>query len=302
MAAVSNSTSLPDVARLTRPLVLARDQMVPVLSGLADLVPEGGLQRGSTVVVEGGPGATSLALALAAGPSAAGGGVAVVGRDDLGLAAAVEAGIDPERLALVAEPPRDQWAAVVAALVGAVDVVLAGPQRVGTADARRLAARARERGTVLVQIAGSRPGQGSGLEVDLRLVVTEAEWTGVGQGHGHLRARRLVVEATGRRRAARARRAELWLPDERGRIRAVARESLRSLESVEALGARPRSGAYAGSDVDRLIDSQPSVERGPVERRPLRRSDRLDRPDRPDRYNQPELSQLPDPVDLPGAS
>ncbi len=266
-ASVSGSTELSEVARLARPLVLARDQTVALLPGLADLVPEGGLQRGSTVVVEGGPGATSLALALAAGPSAAGGWVAVVGRPDLGLAAAVEAGIVAERLVLVAEPPRDQWATVVAALVGAVDVVLAGPQRVGAADARRLAARARERGTVLVQVA-PRPsrstsgrsggsGRGAGLEVDLRLTVTEVEWQGLGQGHGHLRSRRIAVEATGRRRAARPRRAELWLPDEQGRIRAVARESLRSISGAEHGGSPRRPGsaavAYAGADIDRLV-------------------------------------------------
>jgi len=279
-AAVVRSTTLSDVAHLTRPLVLARDQTVPLLPGLAGLVPDGGLQRGSTVVVEGGPGATSLALALAAGPSVAGGWVAVVGRPDLGLAAAVEAGIVAERLILVAEPPRDQWAAVVAALVGAVDVVLAGPQRVGAADARRLAARARERGTVVVQVAPRPGGSGrsgrsggsgrsAGLEVDLRLAVTEVEWQGLGQGHGHLRSRRIAVEATGRRRAARARRAELWLPDEHGRIRAVVHQPSRSVHLAPVPVPAPastrsarsaRSGSYAGADVDRLLDPD-----GPVE-------------------------------------
>lgn len=272
MTAVARPTDLSDVAHLTRPLVLARDQTVALLPELAGLVPEGGLQRGSTVVVEGGPGATSLALALAAGPSAAGGWVAVVGRPDLGLAAAAEAGIVAERLVLVAEPPRDQWAAVVAALVGAVDIVLAGPQRVGTADARRLAARARERGTVLVQVAprpGASGGSGrsggsggsgrsAGLEVDLRLAVTEVEWHGLGQGHGHLRSRRIAVEATGRRRAARPRRVELWLPDEHGRIRAVVRESLRSISSAGTGG--PAAGTYAGADIDRLVLDDEVVE------------------------------------------
>jgi len=284
MAAVSNPTSLPDVAHLTRPIVLARDQTVPMLAGLAGLVPEGGLQRGSTVVVEGGPGATSLALALAAGPSAAGGWVAVVGRPDLGLAAAVEAGIAPERLALVAEPPRDQWAAVVAALVGAVDVVLAGPHRVGAADARRLAARARERGTVLVQIvprsgqgSSQGSGRGAGLEVDLRLTVTGAEWQGLGQGHGHLRARKVTVEATGRRRAARTRQAELWLPDGHGRILAVAREPAR----LGSLGSR----SYAGADVDRLVDPTSP-----------------DLPRCPDLADCPDLPVCPDLAELPGAS
>ncbi len=301
MTAVADSASLPDVAHLTRPLVLARDQTVALLPGLVGLVPEGGLQRGSTVVVEGGPGATSLALALAAGPSAAGGWVAVVGRADLGLAAAVEAGIVAERLVLVAEPPRDQWAAVVAALIGAVDVVLAGPQRVRAADARRLAARARERGTVLVQVAPrgarQRPAQGAGLEVDLRLAVTEVEWQGLGQGHGHLRSRRVVVEATGRRRAARARRAELWLPDEHGRIQVVTRPSGRPARLVPVApvaavdgsfdsGRSGRSGSYAGADVDRLIGRQLDPDQ------PDRR-DRLDRRARHDRAD--------DVVELPGA-
>ena len=113
--------------------------------------------RGSVTVVEGDGAATSLALALVAGPSAAGSWTAVVGCPGLGLAAAAEAGVALERLALVAEPEPGDWAGVVAALVGAVDVVVVGPtHRVRAADARRLAARARERGTVLVQLPTAR--------------------------------------------------------------------------------------------------------------------------------------------------
>jgi hypothetical protein len=238
MAAVINPTSLAEVATLTRPVTLARDQVVPVLAGLRGLMPEGGLQRGSTVVVDGAGAATSLALAVAAGPSAAGGWVAVVGRDDLGLAAAVETGLVLERLALVAEPPPDQWAMVVAALIGAVDVVVVGSaRRLRAADARRLAARARERGTVLIQAPG---GSASPLEADLRLTVVATHWQGLGAGHGHLQARRLSVEAVGRRRAARPRRAELWLPDRQGRICPVTTDA--------------SAGSYAGADIDRLVD------------------------------------------------
>ena len=251
MAAVINPTSLAEVVQATRPLTLARDRVVPVLPALAGLMPEGGLARGSVVSVgpgsdgagDVGTGVTSLALALAAGPSRAGSWVAVVGRSDLGLVAAAELGVVLDRLALVEEPPPDGWAAVVAALIGAVDLVLVAPEhRVPAADARRLAARARERGTVLVQIdPGARSSgrsRGSGLEVDLRLAVVGAEWEGVGVGHGHLQARRLTVEAGGRRRASRPRRAELWLPDARGRVTAA---------------PEPDRGAYAGSDVDRLV-------------------------------------------------
>jgi hypothetical protein len=205
---------LAEVSRSIRPLALARDQVVPVLPALADLVPDGGLVRGGVTLV-GGRAAPSLALALIAGASAAGSWTVVVGCPDLGLAAAAEAGLALDRLALVAEPETGAWANVVAALVGAVDVVVVGPShRVRAPDARRLAARARERGTVLVQLAGRQPG----LEADLRLTVTEVDWQGLGRGHGHLEARRLVVEASGRRRAARPRRAELWCPDRHGAI------------------------------------------------------------------------------------
>jgi len=66
-----------------------------------------------------------------------------------------------------------------------------------------------------------------------------ARWQGLGDGHGHLQARRLTVEATGRRRSAQPRRAELWLPDPDGHIVALASER--------------ETGAYAGADIDRLV-------------------------------------------------
>jgi hypothetical protein len=245
MAVVINPTSLAEVVQVTRPLTLARDRTVPVVRALQGLVPDGGLVRGSVVGVGGEAGATSLALALAAGPSAAGSWVAVVGHPDLGLALADEVGVALDRLALVDEPTPEHWAGVVAALIGAVDlVVVAPPRRARAADVRRLAARARERGTVLVQTTAPGPGSargsvgGAGLEFDLRLQVVASSWQGVGSGHGHLRARRLTVDAGGRRRAARPRRAELWLPDERGQI--------------TVCGPDP-AVAYAGSDIDRLV-------------------------------------------------
>jgi len=248
MAAVINPTSLTDVVQVTRPLLLARDRTVPVLPALRGLMPDGGLPRGAMVGVAGpDAGATSMAFALAAAPSAAGSWVAVVGRPDLGLSAAAEIGVDLDRLALVAEPPPEGWAAVVAALIGAVDIVVVAPRhQVRMAEARRLAARARERGTVLIQVGTGGPGGrggatragGSGLELDLRLTVVDAVWQGVGVGHGHLQARRLTVEAGGRRQAARPRRAELWVPDLQGRV------------TVCDAGG---TSAYAGSDIDRLV-------------------------------------------------
>ena len=274
-AAVRTPTSLAEVATLSRPVTLARDHLVPVLPALSALVADGGLARGSTVAVASArapAAATSLALALAAGPSAAGAWVGVVGRDDLGLVAAGELGVALGRLALVAEPPAAQWASVVAAMIGAFDVIVVGPaRRVRAADARRLASRARERGTVLVQVGGAGPvgrapaGSSAGLEVDLRLEVVEARWQGVGDGHGHLRARQVTVEATGRRRAARPRRARLWLPDPHGRVTAVDAAPVAGLavavDAVES-GDAPTGAAFAGADVDRLIEVSSGREAG----------------------------------------
>ena len=125
-----------------------------MLPALESLLPDAGLRRGSTVAVapaEPGPfGATSVLLALLAGASVAGSWCAVVGMPSLGLVAAAELGIALDRLALVPDPGPD-WPAVVAALLDGIDVVAAAPPGPVSAPlAGRLAARVRQRGSVLV--------------------------------------------------------------------------------------------------------------------------------------------------------
>jgi hypothetical protein len=209
--------ALAEVADRTRPVALAREQRLPVLDPLAPLLPEGGLRRGAVVGVEG-AGATSLLLSLLAGPSTAGSWVALVGLPQVGLAAAAELGVVLDQVAVVADPPASGWAATVAALIDAFDVVALTPGAVRPQQARRLAARARERGAVLALVRGQhRWGEGP----DVRLAVVAHEWQGLERGHGHLRARRLTVAATGRRDAARPRRASLWLTDIDGRVTAA---------------------------------------------------------------------------------
>jgi hypothetical protein len=193
---------------------LARDRRLPVLPAFEALLPGAGLRRGTTVAVGAAPGvagATSLALALAAGASQAGSWVAAVGLGSLGLVAAAELGVALERLVMVAEPGRDRegWASVMGALVDGFDIVLvAALGRLRPADARRLVARVRERGAVLVAVGGDLPGERS----PVRLTVTSAHWEGLGDGWGHLEGRRVTVEAGGRGEATRSRRADLWLP------------------------------------------------------------------------------------------
>ncbi|MGE3621052.1 MAG: hypothetical protein AB7L84_11380 [Acidimicrobiia bacterium] len=219
---------LDELAVRVRPVTLAREQRLPVVAALAGLVPHGGLRRGTTVAVgatAGATGATSLALALAAGPSAAGSWVAAVGLGALGLAAAAEMGVALERTVLVAAPHPGSWAEVVAALVDGFDLVLVRPVRgIRPAEARRLAGRARDRGAVLVQVADR--GSGPLPPGDLVLRVVASSWEGLeavhgegaGGGYGHLAARRVTVAAGGRGEASMPRQADLWLPGRDGRV------------------------------------------------------------------------------------
>ena len=197
---------------------LAGDRALPLVAGLADLFPEGGLRRGSTVSLSTRPsvgvsapagtgGATSLALALLGGPSAAGAWCAVVGVADLGFVAVAQSGTDLARLAFVPAPgPR--WAAVVATLLEGFEVVVlqppAPPRQV---EANNLEARSRERGTVLVVLGcPSWPGR-----PDLCLEVVGGGWRGLGDGFGYLAGRDLEVVATGRGSASKLRRGRVCL-------------------------------------------------------------------------------------------
>jgi hypothetical protein len=85
--------------------------------------------------------------------------------------------------------------------------VLLQPPPLG-AVSRRLVARLRERGAVLVAVGGAV----GAFESESTLTVTQSSWQGLGDGHGHLRTRRLTIEAVGRRAAVRARRVTIEIP------------------------------------------------------------------------------------------
>ena len=193
---------------------LPGDDVLPVLPALRTLLPAGGLPRGSVVAA----GRWSLlCLALAAGASAAGAWCAVVGLPQLGVAAAAEAGLDPGRMLLIAEPGAG-WPQVVASLLDGCELVLlCPPDRPSAQVRRRLEATVRRFGGVLL-VAGDWDG------AHVRLLVDRQEWTGIGAGHGRLRARRAQVVADGRGAAARPRAQWLWLPGPDGSV-AVAGET-----------------------------------------------------------------------------
>jgi NADPH:quinone reductase-like Zn-dependent oxidoreductase len=189
------------------------DRLLPVAPELRTLLPTGGLRRGSTVAVT--AGTSSLVLALLAGASASGAWSAVVGMPGLGAVAAAQAGVALERLALIPYPG-PEWAAVVAVLLDGVDLVVAAPPApVATRLAGRLAARARQRGSVLVAYGG--PWEGA----DLTLTAERGVWEGLSAGRGRLRHRELTIIARGRGAASRQRWVRVRLPDSTGRLAAA---------------------------------------------------------------------------------
>ena len=183
------------------PMMLARDRALIVPGPLADAVPS--VQRGTVIAAGGEPGSglTSAVLSIAAAATAAGEWAAMV--DDagtLGGLAAAEAGVDLARFAVVRSVPRDRWATVVAALLDGVSVVLAEiPRSVRVGDARRLAARARERSAVLVAFAPD--ARAWPVEAALRIQTQGGVWLGIGEGDGVLAGRAPVVEVTARGRS-----------------------------------------------------------------------------------------------------
>ncbi|HVY10962.1 MAG TPA: hypothetical protein VHB18_12545 [Mycobacteriales bacterium] len=193
----------------------ARSPALPVVSALRPLLPDG-LRRGSTISVSG---SLSLLLALLAEASAEGSWCVLVdlpfggGAAQLSAEAAADFGIDLARLPLVPCAGKS-WTTVVGALLDAFDVVAARPPaRLPDGDLRRLAARARNRQSVLVPVlaAGAR-----WPTADLRLVAEPGGWVGIGEGYGRLSRRQVTVSVDGRGQSTRSRSTTLWLPDSRG--------------------------------------------------------------------------------------
>ena len=95
---------------------------------------------------------------------------------------------------------------MVAALLDGVDVVVVGPEVALTdTDRRKLSARARDRGSVLLSTVDW-PGAG------VVLTVESGRWTGIDAGEGRLRTHEIRLVRTGRGSAAVPRSLDLTLP------------------------------------------------------------------------------------------
>lgn len=212
------------------PVTLAAEQLLAVPEALQPLFAGGGLPRGASVGFAG-AGSWSVAMALAASALGVGGWLAVLGVEELGLVAAAELGVRLDRVLVVSSVASAQLGLVAATLMEAVDVIALHPRSmVSTRDARRLTARARERGTVLFHLDGGRHWPEA---LDLSVSVAPSRCVGIGEGHGHLQIRQLEVATTGRRAASRQRQASVLVGGPGG-------------STLERIGDPPDVAGWAG--------------------------------------------------------
>lgn len=208
--------------------------VVQVLSPLDELLPQGGLPRGSVVSLqpdEHSAGLTTLLFTLLAGPSRPWS--ALVGFGDLGLAAAAELGVDLSRVVLIPQPGVDLLQ-ILSVLIDGIDLIAVSVPKgpIGSpARQRVLAARLRQRGAVLLAV-GPWPG------ADLSLTVSTVRWNGLGPGHGRLRDRELLVRLGGRRLGASVPEVRLLLASSRMDNRVLVRRALVSPARVTEVPRR----------------------------------------------------------------
>ncbi|MFE1596133.1 hypothetical protein [Nocardia sp. NPDC058705] len=202
-----------------------RRDLLPVPPPLADLLPDGGLPKGSVVAYTG---AHSLLTGLLASVTGNGGHAAVVGLPRLGLLAAAEMGAELSRLAVIADPGPDP-AEVAAVLLDGLDLVVLGLSGFAVAPSRCrvLAARARNRGATLV-VAG-----GEWANPTLRLDSRVTGYRGLGPGRGRLRSVCLDVRVSAK--AGQTRHGRMDLCAQVGRTEWLPRETVTRTTGVTAL-------------------------------------------------------------------
>ncbi|WP_330183276.1 hypothetical protein OHB26_06250 [Nocardia sp. NBC_01503] len=198
-----------DTRALTESL---RREALPVPPVLENLLPEGGLAKGSVVLYSG---AHSLLSGLLASVTGSGGYAAVVGMPRLGLLAAAEMGARLDRLAVVADPGSDPLE-VASVLLDGLDLVVLGLNgaAVPMSRTRVLTAKARSKGATLVVTGGSWAGP------VLRIDTEVTGYSGLGRGCGRLRT--VLLNVSVRSRSAQPRTGHLTLCPSNGRVEWVA--------------------------------------------------------------------------------
>ncbi|MBS1907424.1 MAG: hypothetical protein JST33_12845 [Actinobacteria bacterium] len=218
MIAPDADTRAGDVLRLRREITRMQRRrsdlpLLPVPAPLEAILPEGGLQVGTTYSLSPSPG---LIGALLSGASGTGAWCAAVGMPTLGLEALAGHGVELERLLLVPAPgPR--WLSVVSALSEVIPLIAIRPSTpVRDAELSRLNARLRDRGcTLLVVSAGPWPQSEGSIRVH------DPRWRGLGSGWGTLEECEVTVTARTRRSPV-PQSVRVRLPGAHGTIEATA--------------------------------------------------------------------------------
>jgi len=201
--------ALRELAEKIRPVTWAQENRFTVEGQLGELLG-GGVQAGSVLCCEG-TGSSSLALSLATQLAGDERWTAIVGLEEISPAAAIDMGLSPLRTAYVQATTRP--ADVVAALLGLVDVVVLDARLdLRSTQIRRLQARLREKGSVLIVLqpdifrsAGALTTRSSlaNWSADISFQTSGWQWEGIGKGHGYLQVRRARLQSSGRRQANR---------------------------------------------------------------------------------------------------
>ena len=163
---------------------------IPVAPALASLLPSSGLERGGVYACAG-DAPMSLLFSLVATATSVGSWLAFVDVPRVGLMAAHEYGVALQRVMCVNSGGHTQsYAQVVGALVDGIDLVVVSSPACSAAEARRVVARAKASGSVLIIL-----GRAGHFSPDVVLSSSTTEW----HFHTHASSRTMSVQAHGRR-------------------------------------------------------------------------------------------------------
>ncbi|WP_156378133.1 hypothetical protein [Williamsia sp. Leaf354] len=231
LATVSSTKAKPVVPQNQRTVTVAASEqvdkeMLPIPAPLAQIMPGGGLARGSVVAVDG---ARSVLVSIIAEITASGGYVAVVGLPHLSLHAVEEMGGDLSHVAVVSgqgdpgvfdpgrSPVRFDPVEVAAVLLDGLDLVVVGLGGVSVppSRARAVMARARAKGSTLMVT----DGRWSGVQATLSAQVADYRHLPFrAAGHGRISGLSLSVQARGRGTRVTETRIDVVHADDRVRL------------------------------------------------------------------------------------
>lgn len=199
-AAVIPASSAADPAAMAQPSPGSPADVLPLPEGVAELVPQQGIPRGSVIQCAG---ARSLVTAMIAAVTRAGGQVGLVGLPQIGLLAAAELGADLDRIAAVPVPGVDP-VEVASVLLDGMDLVVMGLSgvRVPPGRMRVIAGRARVQSSSLLVVGGQWPS--ARMSFDAQVLDHRRHPSVEINGYGRIRGVQLRVAADIRGRSRRS--------------------------------------------------------------------------------------------------